>query len=224
MEKARPADYNDVEEEVPMVIRSVLLLCTVGVAASCGGGGGGGGSLHAFAFPSNAFNDGYVSTQPAVLRDSVSVVLGWDDLNEFVVRGFYRFLHTGIPAGAKIVSATLLTYQFDVFGDPYSALGGGVLVDHLDMGEKLYVEDFDSAALSSAIGVLSADATLGVKTLNVKSEVQADVDALRPYTDFRLRFPLDSSSDRQSHFASFSDAEDAEATGFPPVLLVTWHD
>ena len=204
-----------------MNARHVLLICVAGLATSCGGGGSG-ASFSTFAFPSNAFNDGYVTTQPAVLRDSVSVAVGWDGLNEFVIRGFYRFLHTGIPAGAKIHSATLWTYQFEVEGDPYAALGGGVVVDHIDMGEELYVEDFDSPALSSAFGVLSTDATLGVRTLDVKTEVQADVDALRPYTDFRLRFPVDAGEARSQDGVFFSDAEDGAATGFPPFLIVSW--
>lgn len=198
-----------------MGARSPLLACAAVAALSCGGGGGGGSQ--SFSFPGNAFNDGYVTTQPAVIRGGFSVALGWDPINGFVVRGFFRFLHTGIPPSAVIDSAILSANQSEVFGDPYGVLGGGVLVDHVDMEAMLYVEDFDFVALSPAFGVLSSDATLGPKTLDVTAEVQADVTATRPYTDFRLRFPLDNPADRTlSGGVFFTDTEDAAATGLPP--------
>ncbi len=115
----------------------------------------------------------------------------------------------------------LRMHQSAVIGAPYATLGS-VIVDHVDIGLTLDAADFGAAALQAGVGLLSSDATVGPKSLDVTSQVLADIAAARPRSGFRLRFPVASDADAADDFAQFNDGEDSFGNGLLPFLIVSY--
>jgi DNA-binding beta-propeller fold protein YncE len=160
-----------------------------------------------------------VSGSPAVGEKDVTYVssAGW--------RQLYSFGIVSIPASATITSATLRLYQCDVAGAPYAHLGN-VIVDHVNYGAALSASAYSGATVSSNIGTLSTTASLGYRSLDVKTRVQADMTAARVRSQFRLQFSLlDYFANATDDFVQFTDAEDSTcagtATNRPPQLALT---
>ena len=139
------------------------------------------------------------------------------------IRGFYRFDLSGIPAGATVVEATLITRQTGagVFGTPYTDLGA-MVVDHVNLGAALGPEDFASVAFTSAFAVISNNANLETKTAVVTDQVVADRAAARTTSDYRLRFATDTNSDNDGDFVQWATAEFDAGTGVFPTLRVVY--
>jgi hypothetical protein len=138
-------------------------------------------------------------------------------------RQFYSFGLSEIPASATIVRATLNLYLVTVLGDPFGN-HGVVLVDHLDYGGSLDGADYGASALDPAIGTIADDPTIEYKTMDVTSELEADLAAARSRTQFRLRFSiLDTDDDGVNDYVAFTDAEDScKGVNKPPHLLVEY--
>ena len=115
-------------------------------------------------------------------------------------RGILTFDISSIPAGATIISAELVANQFQVNGDPYFNLGQ-VLVDHIEMGPTMLGAAYDDFTVGGTagleIGTLSANANLGIKSVDITGAVERDVSAGLPRTQLRLRFQVENSGDAQ---------------------------
>jgi hypothetical protein len=135
-------------------------------------------------------------------------------------RGFVGFDLSSI-AGKTIVSATLRVYQASIQNEPYSNIGS-LVVDHVDFGTSLplagHVAD---GTLTSNIGTISTNANLEWKTLDVKNYVQADLNASRTSSQYRVRFTTDSYP-TQTNTMQLEDAENSRGTGHTPELVVTY--
>ena len=113
----------------------------------------------------------------------------------------------------------MTVHQHGTVGHPYTNLGA-LGVDHVAMGPALDLSDFQANTLQEKIGILSNSPLPGWRNLNVTAQVQADVDAGRETTDYRLRFPMSKNGgvDR----AYFNGAEDFWGTGKVPLLFLTY--
>ena len=153
------------------------------------------------------------------------------DTESFPTRNTYRqFFSFSLPAtasGTTVAAATLRLFQLSATnnapGDsPYFALGN-LVVDHVDFGDALNTFEYDTGALSSAVGVLANDPMLEYKTLAVGSAVQADVAAGRGRSQFRLRFSNEfANQNTVDDFVRYADGDSWPVANAPPQLLVTF--
>lgn len=105
-----------------------------------------------------------------------------------ISRGIYSFDISKIEPGSPIESARIFLFQKDVVGRPYASMEA-IVVDHIDTSsfDELQPELFDDFTLEENIGILSEDRLLGYKVLDVTDQVQADSDAGRDTSSFRIR-------------------------------------
>lgn len=137
-------------------------------------------------------------------------------------RQFFSFDLTVLPPGITVTQATLQIDQQSIQGTPY-ATHGVVVIDHLDYGMALDGGDFNAAALQSNVGTISADATIGVKALDVTANVQADLSAARVNSQYRARFTLiDTDNDGVDDFVIFVDSGQSNVGGQIPHLVVSY--
>lgn len=201
----------------------VGLLATGVLLTACGGGGGPPGPV-TVTLTSTPALDGLVFASGTVTLAS-NVTTG-DYANALGpvegLRGFVSFDLTGIPSGATVTLATMTLVQRVTNAAPYASLGN-VLVDQVVYGSVLeagaYARSFPT---SQGFGTLSSDATLGPKSLVVTAQVQADLDSLRPQSQYRLRFPLEQDGDFDSDQAVFWSAETATVPDERPTLVITY--
>ena len=177
-------------------------------------------------FVSDPALDGYVYSNNNIAGTGVvqnTEIRVGDHAGDGSRRGILSFPIDQIPAGAKILEATLEVHQGPATNDPY-ALGPNLLVDHVDLQGALDKTDYESLALHPVIGVLSTDATPGIRTLSVVAAVQSDVDAGRTSSEYRLKFQFPTNSDGMADTAEFNDSEDHLASGILPRLIVKWEE
>jgi hypothetical protein len=201
------------------------LLLTLLTLTGCGGSGGGGepSAPVTVVIPSTPARDGNIRPGGFVYMSSMFVgdIDGISPgMTQRSVVGF-DLIGSGIPSGATIVSATLALQQSPGWGTPYTDLGN-LLVDHVDLGAGIDGTDFTGGTLAAGFGVLSTDAALVVKSLEVGARVQADLTAGRTFSDFRLRFAADSNGDGADDYIQFNDSENSAPPGPKPVLTVTY--
>ena len=168
-------------------------------------------------FNSTSGLDGYVTSTGSAVTWSQAVV--GDNSVNIAVRGFLSFDISGIPLSANIISATLRAYQEGVNGTPYADLGD-VIVDHLNYGSILDGSDYDLAALQSNVGSLSNNAAIEYKTLDVTARVEADINAGRARSQYRLLLPTSTDSDNSEDSAFFTTANCC--SGNLPELVITY--
>ena len=122
------------------------------------------------------------------LEPSAGLEYGPQEGRLVISRGIYTFDLSKIAPGSPIESARLFLFQNFVEGRPYQFMEE-IVVDHIDtsMFEELEPPLFNDFTLESNIGTISEDRRLGFKMLDVTSQVQADSDAGRDTSSFRLR-------------------------------------
>jgi hypothetical protein len=130
-------------------------------------------------------------------------------------RGFCAF---ALP-DVRVEHASLRLYQGSISGTPYDN-GDVVVVDEMAYGPELDTGDYDLAALDEEIGVLSTDATVGLRTLDVTAAVQNAIASGRPNAEFRIRFRNDAAMGR----AIFDGPKDFDGNPGvnPPRLLIRY--
>ena len=160
--------------------------------------------------------DGFVTSSGSVLTITQTIV--GDTYVNTGCRGFVSFNIMSIPPGSTIISAALRMYQEGVNGTPYTNLGS-ISVDHVDYGPNLDAADYDQAALQENIGILSNNATLEFKTLDVTARLQDDMDHGRTRSQYRLLFPTETDNDGVEDATFFTSANVGDNT---PELVVTY--
>lgn len=203
---------------------AALLAAAALPLGACGGGGGSD-------TPRQATLLG-IPSMDGLLRNGVAVPTLALSIGNFLnstppaeaseMRSMSTFDLTPLPAGAHVVSAVVTLTQFSVPGTAYVGRAPAIL-DHVNIGASLSGDDFDGGTLASNIGTLSADATLGPKSLDVTAQVAADVAAGRTRSSFRLRFQNVIPDLTSGRSAVFGDAEGTSG-GTPPTLVVTFTD
>lgn len=205
---------------------AVVALLVAGslVLGSCGGGGGSSDpqEVTLLGIPSM---DGLLrsgTALPTLVLSIGNFAIGGPPPEAHEMRSVATFDLTPLPPGANVILAVVTLHQFDVPGTAYNGRAPAIL-DHVDIGADLSGDDFDGGTLASNIGVLSNDATLGPKTMDVTAQVASDIAAGRTRSSFRLRFQNVVPDTTSSRAARFGDAEGTSGSP-PPTLDVTFRD
>ncbi len=168
--------------------RGVALLAFLAIGAGCGGAGG----TASIGLASTKTREGTMSPSSVLVGNTLNF---GDNATNVPFRVALSFSHVPLPAGAEIVSATLVIEQEDTgFGAPFTDLGA-LLVDHVDLGASLDSADFDGGTLTSDVGTISSTTGNGLRSLDVTQAVLADVAAGRGRSEFRLRFAAPTDDD-----------------------------
>ncbi len=121
-------------------------------------------------------------------------------------RSYISFNLVSLPESVTVVEAVVGIYQWDCMGNGddgrfpiWNVPGGDTLfciLDHIEYGDSLDTTDWtagdegDPQTLTSNIGVISKDSIIEWKTMDVTQYFQADIDAERGRTQFRISFPI----------------------------------
>lgn len=199
-----------------IALLSVLLF----LGGGCGGSGGGPAPVTppgpvTVDIPVDVTQSGFITSGGNV---AASVPPGAGDLaDNSELRGFFTFPIGTIPPTATLQTAVLRVYQTGTIATPYTDFTA-LSVDSLDLGGVLDLADFGAAALSTAGTLAPFDATIGVKTLSVLTQVAADRTAARPVSSFRLNFLGAPGADNAGDRANFG----VSSPGTETVLRVTY--
>lgn len=151
--------------------------------------------------------------------------VGWPLGDDPYRRGFVGFDITNLQ-GKTVVSATLRIFQVGTTGDPYNISTGlgQIVVDHVNFGNSLdgTAADF-SNYIQNNIGTLSTNGNQEWKTLDVKTRVQADINAGRTSSQFRLAFTTNTDNDNITEIATSEDAEGSGGSPYKPELEVIYY-
>lgn len=132
---------------------------------------------------------------------------------------YFSFDLPELPAGAQIKSATLSLYNRATQGDPQGMMVL-VRVDHVNYGTLFPQTLLGAQGLDFNIATISDIGTLGRKNIDVTEQVQADVDAGRERSQYRLRGAIASNLDNVADIALLTDGEDSFGTGEVPMLII----
>lgn len=134
-------------------------------------------------------------------------------------RAFFSFDISSIHS--TVVSATLKIYQVSTpEGSPYTNLGS-LLIDHVNFGTiAANATVYDGNDLTRSIATTSNSAD-GWKEFDVKNGVQADIDAGRSTSQFRVRFTNEQLSGKND--IAIEDKDYHCGTTNKPELVVTYH-
>lgn len=158
-------------------------------------------------------SSGTVSNSGFVGRGT-DLAIGDSNLDESA-RGYYSFDLSSIDP-QRVVSATLITRQFNMVGAPYPDLGPDVLVESVDIGSSLDAADFDTPGMprgslaSDGNGGLSVDVTAAIKDLGFTSA----------QLTLRLAFPTLTDGNGDDDFINLIDPLNAASSGVFPHLSI----
>lgn len=207
-------------------MRRRALFAVLSLAALCGGCGGGGGTSGpvTVTLRSEADLTGHVKADGTVQKGFGLDISVGDQRSLFGamgIRGFVSFDLSGIPADAKVSSATFTLVQDNVVFTPYQSLGS-VFVDQVSYGNLLDGGAYSrSFPVNQGLGPISTDATLAPKSLVVTAVVQLCLDQSRGQAQFRLRCPVETDSDDEQDVAQFRSTQ-ALVPADSPALVVTY--
>lgn len=196
-----------------------LLFALLFPGGGCGGGGGPAPVTPAGPvttdIPVDVTQSGLVTSGGNVAG---SVPPGAGDLaDNSELRGFFSFPIGSIPPTATLQAAVLRVYQTGTIATPYIDFTA-LSVDSLDLLGVLDAADFGAPALSTAGTLAPFDASIGVKTLSVLTQVAADRTAARTVSSFRLDFLGAPGADNAGDRANFGGS----SPGTETVLRVTY--
>lgn len=143
-------------------------------------------------------------TGPTVNGVNDSDVWVGDTQSDNIQWGTLTFDLPSLPEDVEgLTSAVISVDQTYVGGAPYGALPG---LGEVEVHDVEYETHFDAndVPLLGDVGVLSTNATLETKVLDVTEAVRDDVEAGNPTTQFRLRFPVGTNSNDVLDRVTFS--------------------
>lgn len=132
---------------------------------------------------------------------------------------YYSFDLSALPEGARVKSAMLSLYSRDTLGDPQEMMVL-VRVDHVNYGNVFPTTHGGAQGLDFNFATLADMNVLGRKDLDVKDQLQADLDAGRSTSQYRLRGAIASDLDNETDIALLTDGEDSFGTGELPLLII----
>lgn len=190
--------------------------------AGCGGSGGGASGGTA-TIPATVALSGYVSADGQLYAPGGQPIAGdsYDPGSgvEQGVRGFFSFDISSIPTTATGVSAQLRVREVALLASSFIGLGR-LLVDQAVYGAAL---DVGAYGRSFPLNEAFAEITLGVPPVDIELDatavVVADLAAMRPRSQFRLRFEGVDNNNGVSDIVVFGQ----NGTPAGAVLVVRWN-
>lgn len=199
--------------------------------ASCGGGGEPvpPPAEREMVIESQSAFDGYVTAVsgiPDSATTSGEILIGDEDVVNWLHRGFLRFKLNLLPANIQVVSARLEIHQTsgNGQGDPYGKYGP-LMVKHLRYTGSLDVDAFDWPEEPTIDAELAKNMNAGVKDADVSAAVQADVAAGEFAIEFRLQFRDDEDPalhDLLTDTTMYASTDNISGQGTTPKLVVTY--
>jgi len=185
------------------------------------------------------YSEYYSTLFVGTISDAYPAGDGWDLIvgGENYVRSYLSFDLSSLPDSIIVIEARVNLYQCYCAGNDtarypiWDVPGGDTLfciMDHIDYRAYLDTSDWGAGdpghpkTLTSDIGVLSDDATIEYKTLDVTRYVQADIDAGRKRSQFRVRFPIDTDHDGRNAELTFYSS--STPTLFEPYMLIRYKE
>jgi methionine-rich copper-binding protein CopC len=149
--------------------------------------------------------------------------------NNSAYRGFVTFNIGSLSAltGVSILSASATLQQGGCVGDPFSpAFGGAVVLEHVDIGATLGLEDCGAPNLGGRRAVLSTTSGSGLKTALVTTAVRDDftnVSARGGRSQFRIQTSTltQSDGDMVSDYCTYWTSN-VSGTATDPYLTITY--
>ncbi len=166
--------------------------------------------------------DGYVQSNFLVV-DAADIQVGNGLVvvaTETVQRGFVAFQLPPLAETEVVQHATLTLFQVSVVGDPYGKLSAPIVVEPVGLGAALAASDFGASPRGPLAGILSSDASIGLKVLNVATAVNMGYATGRTMSEFRLRFAHETDGDSSFDRAVFESSENTLGSGNRPSLLL----
>jgi len=155
----------------------------------------------------------------SVFFPSAGIAIG-DNEDNVYTRGLFSFDISDIIG--TVSTATLSLYQGDTDGTPYADLGV-LILDHVNFGDSIEANESNFSGNTETASVDSTtDSSNGWKEFDVADCVQADIDAGRTTSQFRVKFADGTDNDSSDDLAYFESSEDAFGTGYTPKLEVTY--
>ena len=151
--------------------------------------------------------------------------LAGDLRNLTIYRALFTFDLSGLPEGARVLSARLRLHQTGTSGDPFAGRMEDLRVDHVDTEGFVESDDqelFYGYALETNIGTLSDTPAVGTRTLSVTAQVRNDVGAGRSTSQYRVYFRRESDLDESNDLTGFVGSEDPNESGDTPVLEINY--
>ena len=205
------------------LVRVMVAASVLGVAG-CGGGGGRGPSPVTVTLVATPQLTGPVDSSGIIQNNVGSTNLRAGDSSApstIRVRGFVSFDRAAIPAGARVLDATLTLTQEAVGGTPYVNLGS-VVVDQVVYGNVLDAGAFDRSFPSNqAFATLSTSETLGSRSVSAILPVQLAIDSGHAQVQFRVRFTIDTDGGPFFDEVEFTGPQSPAVAG-EPRLVVTY--
>ncbi|MDJ0521330.1 MAG: hypothetical protein QNJ90_04575 [Planctomycetota bacterium] len=139
--------------------------------------------------------------------------------------GALRFDLRGIPAGARVATARLVTTQDEMLGNPFISLLGpirGLLVRHVDFGRGLTRSDWNAPSRpAGVIGALSESPLPGERSLDVTEALRTDLADGRSTCDLLLLFGSRGNDNDEVDFVRL-DQRTGPFTGVRTRLVITY--
>ena len=136
-----------------------------------------------------------------------------------VFASFYSFDLSSLPAGVRIRSATMSLYNRAILGNP-QGMNVLVRVDHVRFGLLFPQSPLGGVTEAFDFAQITALNQLGRKDLDVTAQVQADLDAGRTRSQYRLRGAIGTNNDNVGDVMRLTDGEDSAGTGELPLLII----
>lgn len=211
-------------------IRTFALVAMTGASlllAGCGGGGGGDDEeqqlqLTALSQPDLdgvVFGDNQDIQSRPDLQPGVGDFALTTGASPARAVSYYSFDVSDIPAGATIKSATLSLFARDTLGNPQGMMVL-VRVDHVNYGANFPQTLLGATGLDFNFATINDIGTIGRKEIDATAQLQADIDAGRSTSQFRLRGAIATNADNITDMAFLTDGEDSFGTGEVPMLII----
>lgn len=194
---------------------SILIVLLLG---ACGGGGGGPETLTldlplVQARSGIVLGSGGVFTVDAIFGPSVG-----DGQGDVGLQGCLSYSLAALPQDAEILDATLLLTVELEDGGPFGL--GSLVLDHADLGAALDGSDYVPQLILVHDRVVATAA--GPANVDVTEFVAEDLAAGGTFTDYRLRFPVETDHDQNDDQVYVPAADPTRPASSQAMLQVTY--
>ena len=142
------------------------------------------------------YSDGTVYAGQTIFVGDVAAKLGTRGFLSFYIESLAKF----VKDDGAVVSAMFRTRTSTVRGTPYSDLGSGIQLRHIEYA-KMSAAAYSAAELHD-LGIFSSDDTSSEKSSDVTVALVDDIAKGRTWSQYRLQFPTRTDGDTNDDYVS----------------------